>query len=105
MPISPNSNRAPSNLLGASCSPLQPKVAGLCDVPVEDDEEDVPPPGVSDLDPGLGLDRYVPLFSCMKLLTFLILFVGVVLMLLDDLPGNVHEPASAPTALLSRCWR
>ena len=105
MPIFPNINRAPSNLLGASCSPLQQKVAGLCDVPVEDDEEDVPLPGVYDLDPGSGLDRYVPLFSCMKLLNFLLVFVGVVLMLPDDLPGNVHEPAPAPTALLSRCWR
>ena len=50
MPISPNVHRAPGDLLGASCSPLQPKVVGHGAVPVEDDEEqdddaDAPPPG------------------------------------------------------------
>ena len=70
MPISPSEHRAPGDLLGASCLPLQPKVVGLVDVTVDDYEEpdgdaDDPPPGVSSLGPGLGVDRFVPLFPCM----------------------------------------
>ena len=63
MPISPSEHRAPGDLLGASCLPLQPKVVGHVDVTVDDDEEpdgdaDDPPPGVSSLGPGLGVDRW-----------------------------------------------
>ena len=59
MPISPSECRAPGDLLGAQCLPLQPKLVGHVDVTVKEDEDDPdgdavdPPPGVSSLGPGL----------------------------------------------------
>ena len=73
MPISPSECRAPGDLLGAPCLPLQLKLVGHVDVTVKEEEDDNPdgdavdpPPGVSSLGPGLGVDRFVPLSPCMK---------------------------------------
>jgi hypothetical protein len=66
--ISPSEHRAPGDLLGASCPPLQPQLVGHLYVTVKDDEDPDgdaidPPPDVSSLGPGL---RFVPLSPCMK---------------------------------------
>ena len=71
MPISPSEHQAPWNLLGASCLPLQPNVAGHDDVTVNeedvlDGDADDPSLVVPSLGPGLGVDRFVPLSPCMK---------------------------------------